>query len=163
MQRVTPDRPWSLHGVAASRASESAAAVGLPPGTLMQRAGLAGAKLALAIAPHARTIWLACGPGNNGGDGLAAAAHLKQWGKDVAVARASDAAPAQFDLAIDAMLGIGASRPLEGKMREWADCMNASGGPVLAVDVPSGLSSDTGTGDCVRATHTLSLLTLKPG
>jgi hypothetical protein len=46
----------------------------------MQRAGLATARLALALAPHARTIWIACGPGNNGGDGLEAAMHLRRWG-----------------------------------------------------------------------------------
>ena len=47
----------------------------------MQRAGLAIARLALAVAPHAHVIWIACGPGNNGGDGYEAAVHLKQWGK----------------------------------------------------------------------------------
>jgi hydroxyethylthiazole kinase-like uncharacterized protein yjeF len=187
MQRVTPDRPWPLHDVAGARAIEQAAAAALPAHTLMQRAGLAAARLALAIAPHAKHVWVACGPGNNGGDGFEAAMHLRQWGKPVTVTWAGDeskapadaraslerarqagvtfasAAPAEFDLAIDALLGIGSARPLEGRMREWADRMNASGSRVLAVDVPSGLASDTGTGDAVRATHTLSLLTLKPG
>jgi hydroxyethylthiazole kinase-like uncharacterized protein yjeF len=187
MQRVTPDRPWPLHDVAGARAVEQAAAAALPPHTLMQRAGLAVARLALAVAPHAKQVWVACGPGNNGGDGFEAAMHLKKWGKAVTVtwkgedakapadARASldrarqagvafaDAPPAQFELAIDALLGIGSARPLEGRMREWADRMNAGPTPVLAVDIPSGLASDTGTGDAVRATHTLSLLTLKPG
>jgi hydroxyethylthiazole kinase-like uncharacterized protein yjeF len=187
MRRVTPDRSWPLHDVAASRAIEQAAAAGLPPHTLMQRAGLSVARLALAIAPHAKHAWIACGPGNNGGDGFEAAMHLKRWGKAVTVTcavdeskappdaraslqRARDAgvafmpdAPAQFDIAIDAMLGIGNTRPLQARMREWADRMSASGAIVLAVDVPSGLASDTGAGEGVRATHTLSLLTLKPG
>jgi len=187
MQRVTPDRPWPLHDVAGARAIERAAASALAPHVLMQRAGLAVARLALAVAPHARDVWIACGPGNNGGDGFEAAIHLKAFGKNVFVtwdgdeaktpadARASlqrardagakfDAAPpAAFDIAIDAMLGIGSVRPLGGTMAAWADCMNACGKPVLAVDIPSGLASDTGTGDSVRATHTLSLLTLKPG
>ena len=57
----------------------------LPAHTLMQRAGLAVARLALAIAPHARTIWIACGPGNNGGDGLEAALHLQALGQGSAV------------------------------------------------------------------------------
>lgn len=187
MRRVIPDRPWPLHDAAGCRAVEQAAAAGLPAHALMQRAGLAVARLALAIAPHAKRIWIACGPGNNGGDGFEAAMHLHRWGKAVTVtssgderkappdARASlqaarDAgvtlaseAPAQFDLAIDALLGIGAARPLDGAIGHWAHRMNAAGAPVLAVDVPSGLAGDTGTGDAVRATHTLSLLTLKPG
>ncbi|HEY8050104.1 MAG TPA: NAD(P)H-hydrate dehydratase [Ramlibacter sp.] len=187
MQRVTCDRSWPLHGVAGARAIEQAAAATQPPHTLMQRAGLAVARLALAIAPHARHVWIACGPGNNGGDGFEAAMHLQQWGKAVTVTWAGDEkkapadalaslqrarqagvkfagdAPAQFDIAIDALLGIGSARPLDGRMREWADRLNESHVPVLAVDIPSGLASDTGTGDAVHATHTLSLLTLKPG
>jgi hydroxyethylthiazole kinase-like uncharacterized protein yjeF len=187
MRRVTPDRPWPLHDVAGSRAVEQAAAATLAPHALMQRAGLAFARFALAIAPHGKRVWIACGPGNNGGDGFEAAMHLQQWGKQVVVtwngdeakappdARASlqraraagvaiaGDAPAQFDVAIDALLGIGSTRPLEGPMREWADRMNVFAGPVLAVDIPSGLASDTGNGEGVRATHTLSLLTLKPG
>jgi hydroxyethylthiazole kinase-like uncharacterized protein yjeF len=69
--------------------------------------------------------------------------------------------PARFDLAIDAMLGIGSTRPLEGRLREWADAMRDA--MVLAVDIPSGLASVTGTGHAVQATHTVSLLTIKPG
>src|SRR3954469_25831200 len=85
MQGVTPDRPWPLHDVAAIRRMEQRATSALPPHTLMQRAGLAVARLALAVAPHARTVWIACGPGNNGGDGFEAALHLKRWGKDPVV------------------------------------------------------------------------------
>src|SRR3954471_15982101 len=149
MRRVTPHRPWPLHGVAASREIERTAPASLPPHTLMQRAGYSVARLALAIAPHAKRVWVACGPGNNGGDGFEAAMHLRQWGKDVTVTfagdeakappdarasqrRARDAnvrcakdAPAQFDLAVDAMLGLGAARPLEGRMLEWAAAMRA--------------------------------------
>ena len=53
----------------------------LSPTPLLQSAGLACARLALAVAPHARRVWVAAGPGNNGGDGLEAALHLHQWGK----------------------------------------------------------------------------------
>jgi hydroxyethylthiazole kinase-like uncharacterized protein yjeF len=181
--------PHHLHDVAATRAMERAQMAVLPPHALMQRAGLAIARLALAIAPHARTFWIACGPGNNGGDGLEAAMHLQQWGKTAQVswlgtvasapadARAAharaqaagvqflDAPPAECDCCIDALLGIGTTRPAEGRLADWIARINTSTGPVLAVDLPSGLEADTGNcaGPAVRATHTLSLLTLKPG
>jgi hydroxyethylthiazole kinase-like uncharacterized protein yjeF len=74
--------------------------------------------------------------------------------------------PAQMDLCIDALLGIGATqREPSGQLAHWMDGINRSGAPVLSVDVPSGLDADTGsiTGLCVKASHTLSLLTLKPG
>ncbi|HZY18183.1 MAG TPA: NAD(P)H-hydrate dehydratase [Ramlibacter sp.] len=187
MQRVTADRRWPLFDVAATRRLEHAAAASLPAHTLMQRAGLATARLALAVAPHARHVWLACGPGNNGGDGLEAALHLRQWGKQVTVTLASapeafppDAAmawrrarqagvpvardpPADWDLCVDALLGIGTARPLQGPIAALVARINVACRPVLAVDVPTGLAADTGDGEAVRASHTLSLLTLKPG
>ena len=64
---------------------ERRASAGLPPHALMRRAGESVARLALALAPHARRIWIAAGPGNNGGDGLEAASRLRQWGKAVEV------------------------------------------------------------------------------
>lgn len=187
MQRITPDRRWPLFDVAATRRLERTVASRLPPHSLMESAGLAVARLALAVAPHAGRIWIACGPGNNGGDGLEAAFHLRQWGKQPHVSwlgeeaacpedalaslqsarkagvPISHAPPAQYDLAIDALLGIGAGRPPEGAMAQWIARMNNRTGPVLAVDVPSGLDANTGCGIQLRATHTLSLLTLKPG
>lgn len=187
MDRIRPTRAWALFDAAASRAVEHATAARLPPHALMQRAGLAVAKLALAVAPHAKTIWVACGPGNNGGDGFEAAMHLRSWGKNAVVTWAGDEGrapadalasaqraraanvpfvqqvPADWELAIDAMLGLGAARPLQGRLAEWAALMTSGARPVLAVDLPSGLDADTGAGDPVRATYTLCLLTLKPG
>ena len=188
MLRVTPDRPWLLHEIAAIRRLEQRAAAALPSHTLMQRAGLAVARLALALAPHARTIWVACGPGNNGGDGLEAAMHLKQWGKDAVVSWLGDEArmpddaraslqraraagvrfaqepPAQYDFAIDALLGIGSARVAQGALAQHIERLNGGDNGVLAVDLPSGLDADTGQAAlAVRASHTLSLLALKPG
>ncbi|MFD0668542.1 NAD(P)H-hydrate dehydratase [Ramlibacter sp. MAHUQ-53] len=187
MDRITPGRAWPLFDIDASRRLEAQAAATLPPHTLMQRAGLAVARLALALAPHARTTWVACGPGNNGGDGFEAAMHLQAWGRSPVVtwlgeearlpadaaaslARAreagvtfAEAPPAHWDLAIDALFGLGAGRPLEGAGARWRAAMAAGAAPVLAVDLPSGLDADTGQGEAVRAHHTLSLLTLKPG
>jgi ADP-dependent NAD(P)H-hydrate dehydratase / NAD(P)H-hydrate epimerase len=187
MQRIAAGPAWPLFDIAATRRIEERAAASLPPHTLMQRAGLATARLALAIAPHARCVWLACGPGNNGGDGLEAAVHLQAWGKSPVVtwlgdpdrappdARLSrqraqaagvtfaDEPPPIFDLCVDALLGIGPQRAAEGRMAHWIARMNTAGAPVLAVDVPSGLAADTGAGGAVRADHTLSMLVLKPG
>ncbi|HSV47818.1 MAG TPA: NAD(P)H-hydrate dehydratase [Ramlibacter sp.] len=189
MQRIKPNRAWPLYDIAATRRIEQAAAVLRPSHALMQAAGLAVARLALALAPHARRVWVACGPGNNGGDGLEAAMHLQQWGKQAVVTWAGDPSrlpadaaaslgrargagvlfaeqpPEQADLCIDALLGIGSRRPLEGRLAEWARAMNANACARLAVDLPSGLDADCGAGGevAVRATHTLSLLTLKPG
>ena len=180
---------WLLHNTAATRALEAVALAAAPPHVLMQRAGLACARMALAIAPHARTIWVAAGPGNNGGDGMEAAMHLQRWGREVTVtclgdrpAATSDAAasrrraraagvtfaelpPPQWDLCIDALLGIGATRPPDGAMAEWIHHMQGQDAPVLAIDNPTGLNADTGQASavCVRANATLSLLTLKPG
>jgi ADP-dependent NAD(P)H-hydrate dehydratase / NAD(P)H-hydrate epimerase len=186
------DQPWPLHDAAQSRRIESAASAALPPHTLMQRAGLAVARLALAVAPHAEHIWIAAGPGNNGGDGLEAALHLHRAGKSVQVSlageasalpddaaaslrRAADAgvaigeanAPAdQIDLAIDALLGLGATRQPDGAVATLLRAFNSLASPRLAVDLPSGLAADSGVALgplVVHATHTLALLTLKPG
>ena len=193
VQRIrfdTDARP--LHDAAGSREIEALAAAGLPPHTLMQRAGLGVARLALALAPHAQRIWVAAGPGNNGGDGFEAAFHLHRAGKQVRVSaigdrsrRPSDAAAslaraqaagvvidtalpqdAACDIAIDALLGLGATRVPDGAMAEAVQRFNGHSGPRLAVDMPSGLDGDRGTtlGEhAIRASHTLALLTLKPG
>ena len=184
-----PQMARPLFGSATSRAIEASAAALLEPHTLMQRAGLAVAQLAMAVAPHAKVIWIACGPGNNGGDGFEAARYLQLWGKtpivtsqgdamnlpaDAQTARLgalqagvvfADTVPQSYDLCIDAVLGIGRIRPPEGRCLAWVEQMNTGATPVIAVDVPSGLDADTGTGQSVyvKAQYTLSLLTLKPG
>jgi hydroxyethylthiazole kinase-like uncharacterized protein yjeF len=76
-----------------------------------------------------------------------------------------DEPPVDCDFCIDALLGTGATRPAEGRLAAWIAYINRLHVPVLAVDLPSGLNADSGAtaGPCVRASHTLSLLTLKPG
>ncbi|HEY9064976.1 MAG TPA: NAD(P)H-hydrate epimerase, partial [Burkholderiaceae bacterium] len=76
----------ALYSVAQTRQVEAAELATQPAVPLMQRAGAAIARLALAVAPHARRVWIAAGPGNNGGDGLEAAVHLKRCGRQVEVA-----------------------------------------------------------------------------
>ncbi len=187
--QIWPGPAWPLFGIQATRALEAAALSGAPAHALMQRAGVASARLALALQPHARTIWIAAGPGNNGGDGMEAALHLQRWGKRVVVTRLgdpesmpadagasferasqagvqfSDAPPEQWDLCLDALLGIGATRTPDGLMARWIGQMGRSDAPVLSIDVPTGLHAETGAAahTCVKATATLCLLTLKPG
>lgn len=188
-------RSWPLFGRDSTRRIETAAQLGLPAHTLMQRAGLAVARLSRALAPHAGQVWIAAGPGNNGGDGLEASHLLKAAGVAVTVtlagdpsalppdARASwqravdagvtilDHVPGEplgpHDVAIDALLGIGANRLPGGLLAACIDRLNAVPCTVLSIDVPSGLDVDTGqpfgNGRGVTAGHTLSLLTLKPG
>ncbi|MFP8777761.1 NAD(P)H-hydrate dehydratase [Hydrogenophaga sp. RWCD_12] len=78
MRRIGSHHPEPLYSVEATRAIEHALTSALPPFALMTRAGTATAQLARSLAPHARRIWIACGPGNNGGDGLVAARHLHE-------------------------------------------------------------------------------------
>lgn len=193
MDRILPARRnWPLHDIAGSRAIERASQATLPPHTLMRRAGAAVAALARALHPHARRAWIACGPGNNGGDGIDAAIHLHAAGLHVDVTLAGDAATLPSDAAdalaraqaagilvlpwispndtpdfiIDALLGLGGRRAPGDQLASLIRQLNALPRPVLAVDLPSGLDADTGQplGDaCVLANHTLSLLTLKPG
>lgn len=193
-QRLCSQSKWPLHDIAQTQALEHHAQASLPTFTLMQRAGLATAQLALAIAPHAQKIWVACGPGNNGGDGMEAALHLRAWGKHPIVTwigqgeqcpvdaqqawrRAKEAGvnfasqiPEQFDLGIDALLGIGAQRPPEEVMLQWLEALQGTTAPVLCVDVPTGLRANSGEWIAPISAaphnaqrHTLSLLTLKPG
>jgi hydroxyethylthiazole kinase-like uncharacterized protein yjeF len=182
-----------LLGVAASRALEGAALALAPPHALMEAAGLALARLALAVAPGASTVWIAAGPGNNGGDGLVAARHLHAAGRRVQVSLLADPARQPADaqqalrraqqagvpieaglpaagppagLAIDALLGLGSHRPPGAELLAAIRLLNASPARVLAADLPTGLCADTGVrfGEtAVHAAHTLALLSLKPG
>lgn len=177
-----------------TRALEQRSAVSLAPHALMQRAGASVARLALAVAPDAERIWIAAGPGNNGGDALEAALRLAAVGRDVEVALIADAvlppdaahalvrareagvaighapSPSQPPaLAIDGLLGVGANRAPGGALGAAIRALVGvaqAGVPVLVIDLPSGLHAGTGRllgADCVQATHTLALLTLKPG
>ncbi|HKX44074.1 MAG TPA: NAD(P)H-hydrate epimerase, partial [Burkholderiaceae bacterium] len=76
----------ALYSVAQTRTVEAIELTKQPVPPLMQRAGEAIARLALAVAPHGRRVWIAAGPGNNGGDGLEAALQLQRSGRQVEVA-----------------------------------------------------------------------------
>lgn len=184
-----------LYRISATRRLEQFALAHTPPGALMRKAGESAAQLAKALAPNARHFCVLCGPGNNGGDGLIAAAALQRqanscgWRVSVLMplgganhgeaAHAMAAAkatginwvthwPEDVDLAIDALLGIGARTVLPERLAPLLSALHQSA-TVLAIDGPSGLNLDTGewqgpplpSGDTQR--HTLALLTLKPG
>ncbi len=172
------------------RAADAAAiAAGVSGYTLMNRAGEAVAKHAAAMKRADGRIVVLCGPGNNGGDGFVAARLLREQGHRVEVALLGakadlrgDAASAAADwpgpivrpdesdlggaeLLIDALFGAGLSRDLAGEARALVERMNASGRPILAVDIPSGVDGDTGAvrGAAVTASATITFARRKPG
>lgn len=160
---------------------------GVPGIELMEAAGAAVAQVAATLAPEGPILVL-CGPGNNGGDGFVAARRLRAAGREVVLhllgnpAQLRGDAKAAFEgwggpthsadlpvprtgLVIDALFGAGLDRPLAGRAAGVVAEVNASGVPVLAVDVPSGLPGDTGQplGPVIDATATVTFFRLKPG
>ncbi len=175
------------------RADTAAAEHGVPGAALMENAGRAIAETVRAHHQPCPVVVL-CGPGNNGGDGFVAARHLAAAGWSVRLAllgardRLSgdaahhaglwDGAVEALDesaissllggagLVIDALFGAGLSRPLEGAARAAVEAVNADRLPVAAVDVPSGVSGDSGAlvGEvAVRAALTVTFSRKKPG
>ncbi len=166
---------------------------GIPGVVLMENAarGLAAEALDMLGRAGGRVV-IVCGSGNNGGDGWALARHLHNAGVNVTVAvlgeprQDSDAAlnrhvcrrmaiseiapddlPAHLegcDLIVDAIFGTGLDRRVTGAAAAVIDLINASGRPVLAVDVPSGLDCDGGAtlGCAVKAARTATFVARKP-
>ena len=150
------------------RRIETAAGNAQPP--LMERAGLAAADLAVQlVSDRGKDILVLAGPGNNGGDARIAARVLDERFFRVTIATASQAASLPADtrwaLVIDGLFGIGLARDVTGEYAKLVDYANAQSCPVLALDIPSGLASDTGRvlGMAVRATHTLTFIAQKLG
>jgi hydroxyethylthiazole kinase-like uncharacterized protein yjeF len=158
---------------------------------LMEKAGQAVAELARNLTEDGLPILVLAGPGNNGGDALVAARHLKHAWHRVDVVFTGDAArlPADakaaldawlacggeilseipcgnnYGLVLDGLFGIGLIRPLEGAYATLIDQINTIAVPKLAIDVASGLCTDSGRimGSAIRADYTLTFLGLKPG
>jgi len=148
------------------RRVEQAAGAVSPP--LMERAGAAAADLAATLcSDKGKDVLILAGPGNNGGDAMVVARILKERYFRVSVARRFDEVPkdVRWSLVVDGLFGIGLARPVEGEYAKLVGCANAQSCPVLALDIPSGIDSDTGRilGCAVRATHTLTFIGLKPG
>src|ERR1700674_3546761 len=172
-----------------AEADRPTVAAGTPSFTLMERAGRAVADAVAARYPLGSRVVVACGPGNNGGDGLIAARVLRERGipvrvlllgergtlkGDAAEAAArfggaiepfSAAALADAHVAVDALFGAGLTRPLTGAARAAVEALAAVKAPVIAVDLPSGMDGETGLvrGAAVTATETVTFCRKKPG
>lgn len=165
---------------------------GIPGATLMQRAGAAAFDVLRARWPKARSVAVACGEGNNGGDGFVLARLAHEAGLQTRVLQVGDAACLRgdalaahqalthngvcvvpfsaealrgCDVIVDALFGTGLDRAVSGAWRAAIEAINHAATPVLALDIPSGLHADTGRvlGAAVRATATVSFIALKQG
>ena len=157
---------------------------------LMNRAGAAVLAVIRERYPHARRLLVCCGAGNNAGDGYVVARLAQRAGYVADVVSlvepetlTGDARRAwqdwqtlglgltdadnltEVDVVVDALLGTGLSREVEGVWRSLIEAINVSQVPVIAIDIPSGLNADTGSvmGVAVTADITVSFVGLKPG
>lgn len=155
---------------------------------LMRNAGAAVAAVILERFPATGHVDVLCGPGNNGGDGYVIASVLAQSGVDVLLWRSqapkagTDAAMAadacalpvrqlgEFHaepdtLVVDALFGAGLSKPLQGDYARVVEKIAAAGVPVVAVDLPSGVSGESGAalGAAIKADVTVTFFRKKPG
>ncbi len=162
---------------------------GCPGILLMERAGKGVADAVMRMATASARILVVCGPGNNGGDGFVAARILQEQEYEVqlallgdrarlkgdaAIAAATwkggcipvtDAQPEDADIIVDALFGAGLSRALDGEAKVLVERINRSGKPVIAVDVPTGVSGDDGQVDgvAIQARVTVTFAARKPG
>ena len=186
--------PVAVHTAAQVRALDRHAIddLQIPSYTLMTRAGEAALGALRSCWPSAQRIAIVCGPGNNGGDGYVLARLAREQRLKVvaiglhepgglkgdarrahddflAAGGAVDAWHANClqgaDVVVDAIFGVGLSRPVAGIAAEAIAAINGCTAHVFALDIPSGLHADTGEilGDAVRAERTLTFLGLKLG
>jgi NAD(P)H-hydrate epimerase len=164
----------------------------IPGYTLMYRAGEAALSLLRKRWPWARRILVLCGAGNNAGDGYVLARLAQAERLQVMVVALFDPAKLQGDariawdtfhaaggqvmdwderllegaeVVVDAILGTGLTRPINGRSAELIHVVNRSGRPVLALDIPTGLCADTGSplGVAIKADATITFVGLKLG
>ncbi|MGH8138301.1 MAG: NAD(P)H-hydrate dehydratase [Steroidobacteraceae bacterium] len=186
--------PIALYSTAQVRALDAHAidTLGIPGYTLMKRAGEAALRYLRTRWPTAHRIVIVCGGGNNSGDGYVLARFAQAAGLTVAVLAAvateklhGDARQACEDfkaseghlrafspellrdgeVIVDALLGTGLQGTVRRDLERVIGQINGAGRPVLALDVPSGLNSDTGVplGETVRADCTVTFVGLKTG
>lgn len=188
------DTPLRLYTSEQVRAIDrrAIAACGGDGTVLMARAGAAALRRLRARWPEARTVLVACGRGNNGGDGWVVARLAREAGFAVEVvalageprsaearamrdrAREYHVAARDFvpgdplpgaDVVVDGVFGIGLSRAPDADAAALLDALARHAAPVLALDVPSGLDADSGRapGACVRAVLTVTFIAAKRG
>jgi hydroxyethylthiazole kinase-like uncharacterized protein yjeF len=172
-----------------ARADQLTIASGTPGSVLMENAGRAVAAAVAAYKPVGLVVVVA-GPGNNGGDGLVAARILAEQGFQVRVALLGDRSALKGDAAaaaarwngpieaaapnsvqnaaiiVDALFGAGLARPVEGAALAIIAAINAAQVPTIAVDLPSGISGDSGQivgSAAVQADETVTFFRRKPG
>ena len=187
--RANPPLNHLLTAAQMAAADQETIQHGTPGQVLMENAGKAVVSCITNRYAPRRTLVL-CGPGNNGGDGLVVARLLGLAGWEVSVATFSgtlegyqgDAATmaGQYDgnvypitpqvldssaLTVDALFGTGLTRPISGPLADSINALAECSVPVIAVDIPSGICSDTGAvlGTAVRATHTVTFASRKRG
>ena len=181
---MTPIDGTPILSAAQMRGAEDAAmAAGATVDSLMLTAGRAVAEAVRRLAAHAE-ILVACGTGNNGGDGYVAALALRDMGLDVRVAALgeprSEAATAARSrwmgpveplltadpaaILVDAVFGTGLTRALEPELAAALERLSSAARLTIAVDLPSGVTTDTGAvpGDAVLGDVTLALGAVKP-
>lgn len=154
----------------------------IPSQELMRRAGEGIAEEVAAMAGADDKILVVCGTGNNGGDGYVCAQSLLLRGLNVSIfALEGNLSPdcereksryrGQFsrvvvgDIVVDCIFGTGLSRAVEGRAEEVINAINDCGARVVAADIPSGLSGDSGKvlGTAVRAAKTVAIGGCKTG
>lgn len=185
-----PDPQTALYTTAQVRGLDRATIGGGVPGIeLMERAARAALEVLRRRWPAARTLCVLCGPGNNGGDGFLLAALARAAGLQAHVAALSDRASGdaalarercvreggevvragatlpEADVYVDALFGSGLNRAPREEAARLVTALNAQSAPVLALDVPSGLDSDTGVAfdPCVHAAATVCFVGWKRG
>jgi NAD(P)H-hydrate epimerase len=128
---------------------------------LMERAGAAVAREAMAAYPKARRFACVCGGGSNGGDGRVAARVLGEAGLEADETTDPDG----YDVVVDALFGTGFRGEPRAEAAGLIARMNASAAPVVAVDLPSGLDASTGevAGAVVDAELTVTFHAPKAG
>ncbi len=186
--------PIAVYSAAQVRALDQRAIDSLPISgyALMKRAGESALRYLRSRWPMSTRIVIVCGGGNNGGDGYVLARFAQAAGLEVSVIAAApvtglkgDARQAHADFAasggsvrplstsllregeviVDAVFGTGLTEPVRPDAAEAIRAINGAGRPVFAIDIPSGLNSDTGMplGEAVRADSTVTFVGLKTG
>ena len=186
---MTPLRLALLSNEEMTRADEKAAKAGIDSLHLMEQAGRAVADAIIRLYPAQPKTLILCGPGNNGGDGYVVARLLAEAGWEVTTASAvppeklkGDAATNRklwqgedktlndwraedYGLITDALFGAGLTRAIEGDFKQALQKAGESQRPLIAVDMPSGVSGSTGQvlGYAPQVTHTITFCRKKPG